>query len=416
MHPVRQPLPPVTRSARNFARREDGTFAVFSLFVFVAMILVSGLAIDLMRHENERLRMQGVADRAVLAATMLRENVSDATPEQILNAYFAAEGLEDQLAGRFSVVEDEETGRTVTVAPAATVPSLFMRLLGIDSFAVATPAQATEALGGGARLELVMVLDVSGSMNGQGKIDAMRLAASEMAMTLLANNEDGNVAVTMVPYDTWVLPPAGFLNSFTNISGSGACNDWTLWNVVTNTISLATERRYCNTDTWAQVHAYEDNATDAATAINALVARGTTSIDLGVRHGAMFFDPSIRPAITDMITAGTVSADFAGRPFDWEEPNVVRALVLLTDGENCCGQRYSLAQQNLNTLSICTELKDRNVLIYSIAFQAPSGGASLMQSCASSPSHYFNATVSEITSVFQGITASVQTQALRLTQ
>ena len=403
-------------AARRFARHEDGTFAVFSLFVFVAMILVGGLAIDLMRHENERLRMQGVADRAVLAATMLRENVSEATPEQILNAYFAAEGLQDQLAGRFSVVEDEETGRTVTVAPAATVPSLFMRMLGIDSFAVATPAQATEALGGGARLELVMVLDVSGSMNGQGKIDAMRLAASEMAMTLLANNEDGNVAVTMVPYDTWVLPPAGFLNSFTNVSGSGACNDWSLWNVVTNTISTATTRRNCNTDTWAQVRPYEDNATDASTAINALVARGTTSIDLGLRHGAMFFDPSIRPAITDMITAGTVSSVFAGRPFDWDEPNVVRALVLLTDGENCCGERYAYAVQNLNTLAICTELKLRDVLIYSIAFQAPSGGATLMQACASSPSHYFNSTVSEITSVFQGITASVQTQALRLTQ
>ncbi len=117
-------------AARRFARHDEGTFTVFSLFVFVAMLLVGGLAIDLMRHENERLRMQGVADRAVLAATMLRDNVSGATPEQILNAYFAAEGLQAQLGGRFSVVEDEETGRTVTVAPAATVPSLFMRLLG----------------------------------------------------------------------------------------------------------------------------------------------------------------------------------------------------------------------------------------------------------------------------------------------
>ena len=63
-------------AARRFARHDEGTFTVFSLFVFVAMLLVGGLAIDLMRHENERLRMQGATDRAVLAATMLRDNVS----------------------------------------------------------------------------------------------------------------------------------------------------------------------------------------------------------------------------------------------------------------------------------------------------------------------------------------------------
>jgi hypothetical protein len=71
--------------------------------------------------------------------------------------------------------------------------------------------------------------------------------------------------------------------------------------------------------------------------------------------------------------------------------------------------------QDLNTLAVCTELKQRNVLIYSVAFQAPTGGATLMQACASSPSHYFNATVSELLGVFQGIGNNMQTQALRLT-
>ncbi len=403
------------RPVARFLRRDEGSFAVFSLFVFVAMLLVAGLAIDLMRHENVRLRMQGLTDRAVLAATMLRDNPSNATPEQILNAYFAAEGMQEQLAGRYSIVEDEETGRTITVVPSATVPSLFMRMIGINDFAVATPAQATEAVGGGARLELVMVLDVSGSMAGT-KIAAMRQAAADLANTLLADNSDGRVAVTLVPYDTWVLPPAGFLNNFTNISGSGACNDWTNWNTLTNTLSLSTTRRSCNTADWRTVRPYLHDAATAVGHINSLVASDTTSIDLGARWGAMFFDPSIRPALASLITAGSVSPVFANRPFDWNEPNVVRAMLLLTDGENCCGSRYSNAQQDLNTIAVCTELKARNVLIYSVAFQAPSGGVALMQNCASSPSHYFNASVAEILTVFQAIGASVQTQALRLTQ
>jgi len=415
--PGRSIISPTRTALRRFLVRDQrGTFAVFSLFVFLAMLLVAGLAIDLMRHETVRLRMQGVTDRAVLAATSLRQTPSSATPEQILTAYFAAEGLSAQLGDQYSIVDDPEDGRTITVVPTATVPSLFMRLVGIDSFAVATPAAAQEAVGNRTRVELVMVLDVSGSMNGQGKIGAMREAAAQLAATLLADNEDGAMAVTLVPYDTWVLPPAGFLNSFTNITGTGACNDWTVWNIITNTLSLATQRRNCNTAVWAQVSPYHNDATEAVAAINGLVARGTTSIDLGVRWGAMHFDPSIRPAVNDLITNGTVDPIFQGRPFDWSEPDLVRALILLTDGENCCGERTLTALQDLNTIAVCTELKLRGVTIYSVAFQAPPSGALLMQACASSPSHYFNANVNELVSVFEAIGANVQTQALRLTQ
>ena len=401
---------------RRFATRDDGSIAVLSVFVFFAMLLVGGLAIDMTRHENERIRMQNTADRAVLAATMQRENAAGATPQQIVASYFAAEGLSAQLAGNISVVDDPDAGRTVTVAPVGTVPTLFMSLLGIDDFAVTTPAQAAEALGARTRVELVMVLDVSGSMGSDDKISSMRTAAASLVSTLLADATDDEVAITIVPYSTWVLPPAGFLNGFSNVSGSsGACNDWTQWNVITNSLSQATARRSCSTDAWRTVRPFVRDPVEAALRIQNLRASGTTSIDLGVRYGSLFFDPSLQPVISQLIVNGTVDPVFEGRPFDWDEPNVVRAMILLTDGQNCCGARYSNAQQDANAIAVCTELKGMGILVYSIAFQAPSAGASLMQACASSPSHYFNADTSELISVFQGIGANIQTQALRLT-
>lgn len=400
---------------RGFARKDDGSIAVFSVFVFVAMLLVGGLAIDMMRHENERIRMQNTADRAVLAATMLRDNVSEATPQQIVEAYFAAEGLTDQLAARVIVDDDAETGRTVTVVPSATVPTLFMNMLGIDDFSVVTPAQASEAVGGGAQIELVMVLDVSGSMNGDQKLGTMQQAAIELVTELLTDNEDGDVSITLVPYDTSVLPPPGFINNFTNVSGSGACNDWTVWNVITDSLDQPTDLFNCNTASWAQVVPFENSAADTIAAINGFIARGTTSIDLGIRYGALFFDPAIQGAISTLIANGFIDEVFEGRPYAWDEPNVVRALIVLTDGVNCCGSRYSTQVQDLNTLEVCTELKAHDVLIYAIAFQAPTAGATLMQSCASSASHYFNADISELVAIFQGIGSSIQTQALRLT-
>lgn len=390
--------------------------AVFALFIFVAMILFGGLAVDMMRYENERIRMQGTADRAVLAATMLRENVSNATPEQILRAYFAADGYSDQLGSNFSIVDDPEEGRIVTAFPQARMPSVFMRLAGVESIDMMTPARAAETFQGGPDVELVLVLDVSGSMNGQGKIDAMRDAAVELTTSLLNDAEEvGDVGITLVPYDTWVLPPAGFLNHFSNSLGSGACNDWLLWNQIVGSLNLLTNRANCNTASWRTVRPYVSDPDLAADYINDLRPSGTTSIDLGIRYGALFFDPTIRPAISELIANHEINPAFEGRPYDWDAPNVVRALILLTDGQNCCGERFSTLIQDANAESICDALKDQGVLIYSIAYQAPASGAALMQDCASSPSHYFNTTSDGIVDVFRGITASIQTQALRLT-
>ncbi len=414
--PADAPLRRAPGSLRRFAGAEDGTLAVFSLFVFLAMVLFGGLAIDMMRYENERIRLQSTADRAVLAATMMRETPGDPTREEILRAYFAAEGLEDQLGNNFTIDEDDESGRIITVYPTAMVPSLFMQLVGIDGMGMIAPAQAAETVSGGPDVELVMVLDVSGSMAGSAKIGAMRTAAVALTNELLTDVEEvGDVAITLVPYSTWVLPPAGFLNHFTNISGSGACNDWLLWTQITGSLNLLTTRESCDTSSWRTVRPFVSDATQAASHINALQASGTTSIDLGIRYGALFFDPSIQPAISELIANGEIDPAFEGRPRAWNEGGVVRALILLTDGENCCGQRYSTLVQDANAVAVCSALKAQGVLIYAIAYQAPTRGAALMQSCASSPSHYFNTTTEQIIDVFRGISASIQTQALRLT-
>lgn len=411
---------PMTRRSRagEFAKSDAGTFSVFSLFVFVSMLLVGGLAIDMMRHETIRLRMQGVTDRAVLAATMLGHNNGVATPEQLLVSYFTAAGLSDQLGTQYSVTESQWTGRNVTAAPTATVPTIFTRMIGIDEFAVGTPATAAEAVTS-VWLDVVMVVDISGSMgfDGGGRITSLRAAASQMATTLLSENEDGKVSLTIVPYDTSVLPPASMLGFFNNLSGTvGDCPDFNSWSSITNSANASMYLRECHTDSWGRITPFIGDAGDAVLAINALQPRDVTSIDLGARWGAVFFDPTMRPAVSQMITDGLVDSDYQGRPFDWDEPNVVRAMILLTDGENCCGHRYAQSQQDLNTLSVCNRLKDEDVLIYSIALEAPAGGQALMMGCASSPSHYFDPAVGGLLNVFDSIASNVVTQTLRLTR
>lgn len=405
---------------RTFARAEDGSMTVFAVFVFVAMLLVAGIAVDTMRIEHERVRMQGATDRAVLAATMLRENISGATPEQIAEAYMAAEGLEAQLDGRVDVLTFDG-GRQVTLTPAATMPTGFMRLVGVDSLPVVTRARAIEAVGT-MRFEVVLVLDVTGSMgtmtsNGLTRIENLRNAATDLVEQLLRDREPGEVALTIVPYAEHVLPPAGFLTHFANLAaGSGACPDFTDWNSVTNSIAAPMFRRNCSTQGWRTVRPMLHDADTAIAVIEGLQASGTTSIDLGVRFGAMFFDPTINPAIEQMASNGAIHADYATYPLAWNEPGVVRAMILMTDGENCCGGRFPVAVQDEQTRATCQALRSEGVTIYTVAFEAPQAGINLMQACATSPNHFFNTTGAGIADAFAAVATHIQTQALRLTQ
>lgn len=414
------------RLLAHHLQREKGSTAVLGLFVFVTMLFVAGLAIDMMRYETERVRMQGASDRAVLAAASVRPNAPQSlSARQIAEAYLTAGGLSAELIeGRVEVIESE-TGRQVTVAPAGSMPTIFMRMMGVNSFDMATPARALEAMGDPPDIEVVMVLDVSGSMNwmtsnGLSRIANLRVAARDLVEELFNDTEPGQVAVTLVPYDSWVLPPAGFMNSFANFpAGSGACADFTEWNTATNSINAQFTRHSCNTANWRLVRPYLDNVDDAIEHIENLVASSTTSIDLGVRFGAMFFDPTIRPAIQQMVDNGQISQQFAGRPHEWDRENVIRAMVLMTDGENCCFGHNSRSPnrqtQDAQTVAACQALRQQDVLIYAVAFEAPPGGVDMMQQCASSENHFFNTTGDGIAEVFRSIGSHIQTQRLRLT-
>ena len=393
---------------------------VFALFIFVAMFFVAGVAVDVMRHEHERVRMQGASDRAVLAATMLRENISGATPEQILMAYMQAEGLSEMVETPIEIKEQNGL-RSVTIDTLARMPTTFMRLLGVNESRLHTRSVAIEALTS-LRLEIVLVLDVTGSMgtataNGLTRIQNLRAAATDLVTQLLEDRQPGEVALTIVPYAAHVLPPPGFINYFVNLPvGSGACPDFQIWNTLQNSFLAPVVRRACATNNWRTVRPYLHRVDDAVAVVQALQADGTTSVDLGVRFGAMFFDPTIRPAVNDMIANGTVDPAFANFPLSWNERGVVRAMILMTDGENCCGARFAVDVQDAQTRAVCDALKAERVLIYAVAFEAPTRGVNLMSHCATNENYFFNTNGAGIADAFAAVATHIQTQALRLVE
>ncbi|MDP3861228.1 MAG: pilus assembly protein TadG-related protein [Phaeovulum sp.] len=67
-----------TTLLRRFRDAEDGALIALSLYLFVGMLVVTGVAIEIMRHEDRRVQIQGTADRAALAAADLGQTLSPA--------------------------------------------------------------------------------------------------------------------------------------------------------------------------------------------------------------------------------------------------------------------------------------------------------------------------------------------------
>lgn len=70
--------------------------------------------------------------------------------------------------------------------------------------------------------------------------------------------------------------------------------------------------------------------------------------------------------------------------------------------------------KNSRTYSICDAAKDKGIVVFTIGFEAPSSGLTVLENCASSPAHFFDVDGLEISDAFSSIASSIR--KLRLTQ
>jgi Flp pilus assembly protein TadG len=338
---------PIKAMLQKSLRNDAGSMTVFAMFIFVIILMVGGIAVDVMRYEMQRVHLQNTADRAVLAAGSLRQPND---PEEVVRDYFRREGLEGNLVD-VQVVEGLNF-RTVNVQTSSVVPTLFMRLLGVPELR-ATPVSASEERY--SKVEVALVLDLSNSMNSFNRIDNLRDAGADFVDTLFENAEPDQVSLSIIPYTGQVnLGPV--FSQYFNISPrltQSQCVDFNP-NVYNTTAiqpgasfagtghfdpwhtTSTPQMFFCPTHTGArgEVVVMSGDQDFLRNRVSNLMADGNTSIEIGVKWGAALLDPAIRPVISDMIVNGHVSSDFAGRPLNYDDPDVLKVMVIMTDGEN----------------------------------------------------------------------------------
>ncbi len=355
---------------RSFMRDEDGTILFFAVIMMIVMFMLAGMGVDIMRFESTRTELQQTADRATLAATSLSQALS---PVAVVNDYFDKAGLRDNLTS--VVVTGGLNFRNVRTEARANTNPIFLRLYSQS----ATPQIEANALSVAeqriSNVEIMLVLDVSGSMAGT-KLSDLKTSAKEFIDTVLGTDSENKISIGIVPYNGQVNMTQSFQNLFTNrVDDHGVtnvnCHDlpasvYSGLGLPTNTalpvtanadtfsststsgsfVSLSSGapvagNRWCPDSSANVLRPPTNNPTTLKNAIDGLSAIGATSVNAGMKWGMALLDPGSRSLITSSIAQGTTPSYFGGRPFDYTTEDSMKVIVLMTDGQHFAEERVN---------------------------------------------------------------------------
>ncbi len=376
----------------KFARQESGSLTIFSLSLFMAMIMIGGLAVDVMRYETIRTNLQNTLDRSTLAAASLTQEL-DAT--SVVNDYFTKAGLIEYL--KSVQVNEGLNYREVAADATAGTDPIFLQLMGISAMDAAGHSKAEQRV---TNVEIMLVLDISGSMASNSKLTNLKAAANEFVNTVLSSDAEGRISIGLVPFNGQVnlgstlsakytlTDPPGVANEYcvdldTSTYNSLALSRTTAMSMTANADSYSTTNQttsyvsptdsnygvanganlWCPPSTTNIVRLPSKSISGLQSAINGLTAIGATSINAGMRWGTAMLDPSARTMFSQFITSGAMPSEFQGRPFDYVDDDAMKVIILMTDGEHFAEERIKPSYKS-GSASIYRATNDNNYSIF----------------------------------------------------
>jgi Flp pilus assembly protein TadG len=351
----------------RFRREDEGAMVIFSLFIFVVMLAMGGIGIDVMRQEMERARLQATLDRAVLAGAGAPEGTDEDGIKTIVEDYFDKSGMRNYLneidtdgEGKDDIVTSLNATK-VSASGQMTLDTLLMKLSGVKTLTAAGAATAEVRT---PKLEIVLVLDVSGSMGRNNKLRNLKTAAKDFVSTVLGQSDPGNTVISIVPFSWSVTPSQGLyealavdekhtystclrfkdkdFNHASLTSGASATSNGIPVDQMIYTSlyggwqNLSRTWRSCFTDDYMRILPYSIDEAALHGKIDSLQASGNTSGQQGMKWGAALLDPTFRTkgVTSNLIDTGEMEASLTTVPADYTEPETLKVVVMMGDGQN----------------------------------------------------------------------------------
>ena len=171
------------------------TFALATIPIVGAV----GAAIDYSHANSVKVAMQAAADSTALMLAKDAAALSSSEIQTKGNAYFKALFTRPEAKNlNININYTTESGSQVTVAATADVKTDFMQMMGFPKLKVGANSQARW---GNTKLRVGLVLDNTGSMASDGKMDALKTATKAL-LTQLKNSaaQNGDVYVSIIPF------------------------------------------------------------------------------------------------------------------------------------------------------------------------------------------------------------------------
>ena len=427
-----------------FRSAERGAIAMMVALAMVPLMLAAGISMDIGRAYIVKQRLLQTTDAAALAiAAGIDSDSTDAELTDILDDFVDAnyEGNEyTSITSRTYSYADSN----VTVTLTASVDTTFMAIVDINSLDVTANSIVTRSED---TLEVVLVLDNSGSMSGS-KMTALK-DASDSLLDILFGTEStsSQVKIGLVPFSNnvnigsantgYVNDPSAYNWGVTSWAGcvmaqttddedtkddyegpwdvmwwdDDSNNNWYSWGNYYDTSSRS-PNKYCIENAITPLTNDKSTLEDA---ISDMDAYGGTHINLGAVWGWRVVSPS------EPFTEGSA----------YNDSNNNKAVIILTDGANTA---YSyvydafgypsdeLLGSGINTASevadeiddrletICTNMKNAGITVYTITFSlSDTDTKTIFENCATDTDKYYDSpSTDELTRTFRSIAAELK--------
>ena len=396
---------------RHFLRDTRGGIAPLLAICILPLLASVGVAVDFSRINDARTNMQTALDSTGLMLSKTAATQTTAELQSSASNYFnALLTSQDLLQPTVSINYTTTGGSKIVLNATANVKTDFMNIFGYDQVTVSTTS-TTEW--GNTRLRVALVLDNTGSMSQDSKMDALKTAAQNLLTQLKAAATDpADVYVSIVPFNKDVnLNSANYAQSWLR---------WDLWDAQNGSCAgaWAHDQSKCETygGTWtlADHSSWNGCVTDRDqnydTTNDAPLAGGTLyppeqysrcpEATMGLSNDWT----TLGDKITAMQPAGNTNQAI-GLQVGWqtltqspftvpaEDPNYKyqHVIILLTDGLNTEDRWYNYSSQiDAREQTTCDNIKAAGITIYTV--QVNTGGdptSTLLQNCASKPDKFF---------------------------
>ncbi|MCB1475565.1 MAG: hypothetical protein H6883_09070 [Rhodobiaceae bacterium] len=399
----------------KFGRDHRGNISIIFGATIVPVVALTGAAIDFTAAHNVKIKLQAAADAAALAATR-NYGKNWATRQQIATDTFNGnlQSVSNADNIQFSIVD---TGQSHHVDASATVETSMMGLMGIDQMHIAVDA---EAISPAASIEVVLVLDNTGSMSSSNKIGILKQSAKNFInMMETASTIPGkSIKIGLVPFTTMVRVDANTYKnaSWVNMTGLDK-NSWRgcfydrdqPYDIDDTAPSTSKPNTLFDPDPYngfssskcsmARVKELSTDFTALRSRVDEMSASGNTNITLGVIWGLHLLSSSV--PFTEAVP--------------WSDAETVKIMIVLTDGENT-QNRWTTYTNSIDarTQSACNAVKAKDVLVYTV--RVVNGDANLLRNCATDTWMYTDIqNANDLNATFQKLAADIINRHLRLT-